>query len=65
MSKIDDLQAKADAVPTDDVFETGHYYAYTVMPAMESLREVADTLETMVAKEYWPFPTYTELLYLQ
>lgn len=65
MSKIDDLQSKADSVPTGDVFETGHYYAYTVTPAMESLREVADTLETMVAKEYWPFPTYTELLYLQ
>ena len=28
------------------------------------LKKTADTLETIVAKEYWPFPTYTDLLYL-
>ena len=25
--------------------------------------ETADTLETIVAKEYWPFPTYGDILF--
>ena len=27
------------------------------------LLAVADELETITAKDYWPFPTYTDLLY--
>ena len=30
---------------------------------MEALRTHADRLETLLGKEYWPMPTYTELLY--
>lgn len=54
----------ATNVPELDAYAIGMYYKDTVIPAMEALRETADTLETMVSKEYWPFPTYTDLLYL-
>ena len=30
---------------------------------MHELRAVADELETLVAEEYWPFPTYGDLLF--
>ncbi len=30
---------------------------------MATLRKTVDTLESVVAREYWPFPTYAELLY--
>lgn len=63
MEKIDVLDA-ATAVPELDAYTVGMYYKDTVLPAMENLRETADALETIVAKEYWPFPTYTDLLYL-
>ncbi len=64
MVRIDALDA-ATKVPNGlDAFETGMYYKDNVLPAMEALRETADTLETIVGKSYWPFPTYTELLYL-
>ena len=63
MEKTDILEAATD-IPQTDVFAVGLYYKETVIPAMESLRETADTLEALVAKEYWPFPTYTDLLYL-
>ncbi len=62
MEKIDALD-DATAVPCTDAFEIGMYYKNTVVPAMNALRETADTLETLVGKDYWPFPTYTELLY--
>ncbi len=63
MTKIDTLDA-ATTVPDVDPYAVGMYYKDTVIPAMDALRETADTLETIVAKEYWPFPTYTDLLYL-
>jgi glutamine synthetase len=33
------------------------------MPAMTELRAVADELETIVSKDFWPFPTYGDLLF--
>ncbi len=63
MTKIDVLD-NATAIPAIDPYAVGMYYKNTVIPAMNSLRQTADMLETIVAKEYWPFPTYTDLLYL-
>ncbi len=35
----------------------------TLLPRMAELRAVADEAEVMTAKEYWPFPTYGDLLF--
>ena len=37
-------------------------YAHQVLPAMQQLRAVVDKTEVNCAKQYWPFPTYGELL---
>ncbi|MBQ8301461.1 MAG: glutamine synthetase III [Clostridia bacterium] len=63
MTRIDALEAATD-IPELDAYGVGMYYKDTVLPAMDALRETADTLETIVAKDYWPIPTYTDLLYL-
>ena len=38
-------------------------YKSTVIPAMEFLRATCDEMETLTAKDYWPMPVYTEILY--
>ncbi len=38
-------------------------YRDLVFKAMGELRKDADMLETMVDADYWPIPTYSELLY--
>ncbi len=64
IAKIDALQVLADSTPeSGDVLDTAIFYKDHVVGAMDGLREVADTLETLVGKDYWPFPTYTDLLY--
>ncbi len=64
IAKIDNLEAISGKVPeSDDVLEVATYYKDKVISAMNELRAAADLLETVVAKEYWPFPTYTDLLY--
>lgn len=39
------------------------YYYNEVIPAMEETRKIADALESKVSKAYWPFPTYSDLLF--
>lgn len=35
-----------------------------VLPAMGAIREAADTLESLIADDLWPLPTYQEMLYI-
>ena len=35
----------------------------SIIPEMENARRFADNLETLVARSYWPFPTYGDLLF--
>ncbi|MCI8501568.1 MAG: glutamine synthetase type III [Oscillospiraceae bacterium] len=46
-----------------DVLECAQYYHDPVFADMQALRAIADELETMVGEEYWPIPTYSDLLY--
>lgn len=43
--------------------EQAFIYRKEVVPAMEALRRPADKLEKLVGKEYWPFPTYADLIF--
>ena len=36
-----------------------------VLPAMKAVREAADSLETVVADDLWPIPTYREMLFIK
>ena len=39
------------------------YYHDVVLAAMQALREVGDSMESETAAKYWPYPTYTEMLF--
>jgi len=43
--------------------ETAAKYFTEIVPMMRSAREVADTLEVVIGKEYWPFPNYVDMLF--
>jgi glutamine synthetase len=45
--------------------EEAAYLCSKVVPAMLKVREVADTLESIVSDEMWPLPTYQEMLFLR
>jgi glutamine synthetase len=48
---------------TLDAQARANYYRDTVIPAMEALRESADGLEVLVAKDLWPLPSYGDILF--
>ena len=56
-----DAEEKASSMPQGK--NQAFYYRNSVVNAMESLRKPADELEKMVDKEYWPFPTYADLIF--
>ena len=47
----------------EDIKEKSRFFHDAVFASMQSLRAAADELETIVAAEYWPIPTYSELLF--
>ncbi len=46
-----------------DLQKEADHYKDDVFTAMQEMRAVADELETLLGKEYWPFPSYSDLLF--
>ena len=46
-----------------DSASMARYCRDSVIPAMNKLRITADMLEMIVGEKYWPFPTYSDLLF--
>ena len=66
----DALQALKDADAeaighTGDAKALAEAYCGKVVPAMAALRKEVDMLETMTSSEYWPVPTYADLMFRQ
>ncbi|MGN1479089.1 MAG: glutamine synthetase III [Acutalibacteraceae bacterium] len=62
-SAVANLKGVLANVPEDDALTYATYYKETVIPAMNAVREPADKLELLIGREYWPFPTYGDLLF--
>ncbi len=61
---IDALDAARDVSKSDTHAQAKHS-CDKVLPAMLKVRTAADSLEEIVADEYWPLPSYQELLFLR
>lgn len=46
-----------------EMIEFARFYRDKVFGAMSELRLIVDELETIIAKKYWPLPTYAQMLY--
>jgi glutamine synthetase len=62
LSKLDKaLSHHADGEPYDHAKNSRD----TVLPAMATVRSLGDKLETTVADDLWPLPTYREMLFIK
>ena len=43
--------------------DAAFYYMKSVEPKMVALRKLVDAMEILTAREYWPVPTYSDILY--
>ena len=58
---LDALHMQVEAI--EDAQERAGAYAHEVAPAMARLRAAVDAMEEIVAADYWPVPTYDDILF--
>ena len=58
---LDALHTQVEAI--EDAQERAGAYAHEVAPAMARLRDAVDAMEEIVAADYWPVPTYDDILF--
>ena len=58
---LDELHKNAEAIV--DGQAQAEVYAHKVAPAMAELRAAVDAMEEIVAADYWPVPTYDDILF--
>jgi glutamine synthetase len=62
VSKLDSTIGKHDF---GSIEEHMQYCAQTIRPSMDEVRKYADALEGEVADDFWPLPTYQEMLFVK
>ena len=62
-SQAEDLADALVKLETDTVIQESEMIRDTILPKMCELRLPCDEAETLTAKEYWPYPTYGDLLF--
>jgi glutamine synthetase len=69
---ISELQKKTSALVTaaehhapGDSLAHAKHSKEAIIPAMNAVRALADKLETVVADDLWPLPTYREMLFIK
>ena len=61
LDALRDAHVAAEAIA--DSQEQANAYAHKVRPAMDALRASVDAMEPIVASDYWPVPTYDDMLF--
>lgn len=59
--KLDEEVRKVSAIA--DIEEKAFAYHRQIVPVMKDLRDFVDELEMLVDKEYWPMPSYGDLIF--
>lgn len=64
VKKTDELdKALKIAGDYNDNLSLAKYYRNTVFELMQELRELGDSMETETSAEFWPYPSYGEILF--
>ncbi len=61
INKLDELVKTAHDIKSAK--DKADFYHDKVLESMNEVRRIADTMEVHTAKEYWPFPSYGDLLF--
>ena len=60
IAKLEDILG---SIVMEEVVPASQAMAHKVVPVMEEMRTVIDGMEKITSSEYWPYPTYFDLLY--
>lgn len=60
---VNKLEGELKEIRLADVRPASQAMAHKIIPLMEDMRKCVDRMETLTASDYWPYPTYFDLLY--
>ena len=62
--KAEELEQTAEKINgTEEIIRESQLIRDEILPKMQDLRSLADKAETYVSREYWPLPSYGEMLF--
>lgn len=59
---VEQLKKNLETIPQETA-EAMEYYHNVITRDMQKVRSFADTLEQLTDQSYWPYPTYSDLLF--
>ncbi len=60
---LEKLESDLKAVDMHNLPSASQAMAHVIIPDMEDLRAKVDEMETLTSSDFWPYPTYYDLLY--
>lgn len=64
VAALDTLKKALSEHSAESALDEAKHAQEALLPAMDAVRVAADTLESVVADDLWPLPTYQEMLYI-
>ena len=61
--KVRELEALLPNAGGIDAYEKAVFYSEKIVPAMQDIRVLSDSIEPHMPKDAWPVPTYSEMLF--
>lgn len=61
VKKLDEMHHATQKIADEQ--EKANVYAHDIIPAMDDLRAVVDSMEIVVDHDVWPVPTYNDILF--
>ena len=62
---VDGLEHALEHAGSGDLYDLAQHMQKGVLSAMLDVRKHSDHLETLVADDHWPLPTYREMLFIK
>jgi glutamine synthetase len=63
--RIEALEKSMSHHSADGIVKEAAHFCDVVLPAMKEVRDVADALEGLVARDRWPLPIYEDILFIK
>jgi len=60
---ISRLEKHLKEIDQEKVIEASKAMAHIIIPDMEEIRKYVDEMETLTSSDYWPYPSYYDILY--
>ncbi len=62
-AEVEKLEKELSEINKEDVKPASQAMAHVIIPQMEAVRKIGDEMEKLTAEDYWPYSSYSQILY--